>query len=233
MIEEKFPEYAGRIAAGLVGEGSECLGYDDAWSTDHDFGPGFCLWLTKKDYRKIGQKLQEAYDALPKEFMGYASRNTTEQGKRRVGVFEIGTFFRNLTGYKKAPKEDKDWLPISQESLRTAVSGEIFDDPLGKFTKRRAAFSMEPESVRLKRLYVSLGKMAQAGQYNFPQKEKCSWSHVFFPVRVSLCVGGDCISSEQNLHAVLQMENERHGRIPTDSGDPGASGRTDGKRDDR
>ena len=172
MIEEQFPEYAGRIAAGLVGEGSECLGYDDAWSTDHDFGPGFCLWLTKKDYRKIGQKLQEAYDALPKEFMGYAARNTTEQGKQRVGVFEIGTFFRNLTGYKKAPKEDKDWLPISQESLRTAVSGEIFDDPLGKFTKRRAAFSMEPEIVRLKRLYVSLGKMAQAGQYNFPRAKK-------------------------------------------------------------
>ena len=29
MIEEKFPEYRDRIAAGLVGEGSECLGYDD------------------------------------------------------------------------------------------------------------------------------------------------------------------------------------------------------------
>ena len=40
MIEERFPEYAGRIAAGLVGEGSECLGYDDLWSTDHDLARG-------------------------------------------------------------------------------------------------------------------------------------------------------------------------------------------------
>ena len=29
MIETSFSQYQGQIAAGLVGEGSECLGYDD------------------------------------------------------------------------------------------------------------------------------------------------------------------------------------------------------------
>ena len=172
MIEEKFPEYRDRIAAGLVGEGSECLGYDDALSTDHDFGPGFCLWLTKKDYRKIGSRLQEAYDALPKEFMGYEARNATSQAGRRVGVFEIGEFFRGLTGFKKPPKEEEEWLSISQERLRTAVSGAVFEDPLGKMTRRWNGFAQEPESARLKRLYRSLGRMAQAGQYNFGRAKK-------------------------------------------------------------
>lgn len=172
MIEEKFGEYAGRIAVGLCGEGSECLGYDDAWSTDHDFGPGFCLWVTKKDFRKIGKQLQEAYESLPKEFMGFQARNTTKQGENRVGVIEMGDFFKNLTGFSKAPKKDDEWLSISQEALRTATNGKVFCDPLGKFEKRRNAFLKEPETVRLKRICLSLGKMAQAGQYNFPRAKK-------------------------------------------------------------
>ena len=47
MLERDFGEYLDRIAIGLVGHGSECFGYDDEISTDHDFTPGFCLWITE------------------------------------------------------------------------------------------------------------------------------------------------------------------------------------------
>ena len=43
MIERDFAEYSDRIAVGLVGRGSECYGFDDEISTDHDFEAGFCL----------------------------------------------------------------------------------------------------------------------------------------------------------------------------------------------
>ena len=65
MIEQKFGDYKQRIAAGLVGDGSECYGFDDEISRDHDWGPDFCLWLNKQDYDAIGMKLQEEMAKLP------------------------------------------------------------------------------------------------------------------------------------------------------------------------
>lgn len=177
MLRQKYPAYAGRIAAGLAGEGSECLGFDDAFSVDHDFGPGFCLWLTKEDYQAIGSQLQADYQALAAQWSGAPTRNITPEGTNRVGVMEIDEFFRRFTGHTHAPKADslRDvmvWNTIPQERLAAAVSGQVFEDSLGEFTRRRAEFSKYPEPVRLYRLGQALGRMAQAGQYNYPRAKK-------------------------------------------------------------
>ena len=174
MLEEKYSDYADRIAVGLVGEGSECLGFDDETSWDHDFGPGFCMWLTGDDYEKIGAALQADYDALPKELPGIPARKTMETGSGRVGVFCMDDFFRKYVGVPDVPKRGQQsfWLKVSREALRTVTNGEVFADPLGEFTARRRRFSRYPEAVRLQKLALRLGEMAQTGQYNYPRMVK-------------------------------------------------------------
>ena len=174
MLEEKYSDYADRIAVGLVGEGSECLGFDDETSWDHDFGPGFCMWLTGDDYEKIGAALQADYDALPKELPGIPARKTMETGSGRVGVFCMDDFFRKYVGVPDVPERGQQsfWLKVSREALRTVTNGEVFADPLGEFTARRRRFSRYPEAVRLQKLALRLGEMAQTGQYNYPRMVK-------------------------------------------------------------
>ena len=45
MLEEQFPELMPYLATGLFGSGSECFGYDDIVSHDHDYEPCFCIFL--------------------------------------------------------------------------------------------------------------------------------------------------------------------------------------------
>lgn len=176
LANPKFAKYKNRIAAGLVGHGSECYGFDDEISRDHDFGPGFCLWLTDEDYAEIGADLQAAYDALPRKYAGFDSRNETPRAKscessKRVGVFRISEFFENLTGFPTAPSQNEPhlWLSLNEPTLAAATNGKIFADPLGKFSKARQSFKLMPDDVRISLISRRLGMISQAGQYNFPR----------------------------------------------------------------
>lgn len=170
-----------RIAAGLVGLGSECFGYDDDMSTDHDFGPGFCLWLTDEDYACCGEALQADYLRLPAEHLGFAARQDGPRAGKRVGVFSISSFYTQFLGAPQLPISDADWLQIPEDLLATAINGEVFEDPLGQFSGIRAQLAAYyPSSVRRLKLATAVAKMAQSGQYNLPRAlARQSWSAAF------------------------------------------------------
>lgn len=200
MIAAKYPQYAGCIAAGLVGHGSECYGFDDAYSQDHDFGPRFCLWLTDEDYAAIGEQLEVDYEALPRKFSVDAQGRVTfeahaksdasgafpsagagspvtpraQGANRRDGVFRIGDFFESITGYRTAPAQTAphEWLMLQESTLAAATNGEVFADPTGLFSKTRQGFKNMPDDVRLALISKRLGMIAQAGQYNLPRSLK-------------------------------------------------------------
>lgn len=167
MIEDKFTDYKDRIAAGLCGEGSECFMLEDDISMDHDYGPGFCLWVTGKTYEEIGKALQEAYEELPKVFAGYI-RKTTGYGSNRCGVCVIDDFYKRVLGGHPLPVSDTDWMQLEEFALATATNGRVFADKEGIFTeKRNILLSYYPKDVWLEKLGKKLIYAAQTGQYNY------------------------------------------------------------------
>lgn len=171
MIEEQFPEVAERIAVGLAGEGSECMGFDDEISRDHDFDAGFCLWITKEDEEKFGFRLERAYAKLPKEFMGLKRGYLSPVGGNRRGVITIEDFYTRFLGAPTAPDTAERLLYTPSCSLANACNGQVFRDDLGVFSSvRNELLKGYPEDIRRKKLSAHTILMAQSGQYNY---ERC------------------------------------------------------------
>ncbi|MBQ6358702.1 MAG: DUF4037 domain-containing protein [Clostridia bacterium] len=169
LLHEQFPEQEGLVAVGLLGSGSECLGFDDEVSQDHDFEPGFCLLLPGEDVidRRTAFLLERAYAKLPKEFMGFKRSAVAPVGGARHGVLRTADFFTEKVGAPDGILTMDQWLKLPQQALLEATAGEIFRDDLGEVTTIRTALSTMPEDVRRKRLAGHLLVMAQAGQYNY------------------------------------------------------------------
>ena len=164
MLHERFPDFEERIAVGLVGRGSECFGFDDEVSCDHDFEQGFCLWLTDADDILIGAELARAYQALPRR--GAAQRSRLGESNR--GPRRIGFFYRPYLGSESAPRDWRQWLSLPSWALAEATNGEVFRDDLGLFSDiRETLLHGMPEDVRKKKLAARLIAMAQSGQYNY------------------------------------------------------------------
>ena len=186
MIAEKFHAYESSIAVGLVGKGSDCFGFDDLQSRDHDFGPRFVMWVTKKVYDQIGVELEEAYEALPDSFMG-VDRVETFHGRDRAGVMIIEDFYKNTLGFdligtllqadENLDKENLDtikcWLSVHDYALAAAVNGEVFRDDEGIFTRYRdRLLAYYPKAVWYRKIAQTCALFSQNGQYNLPRMRK-------------------------------------------------------------
>lgn len=166
---EAVPQAAPFTAAGLFGSGSECFGFDDEVSRDHDFEPGFMLLLPSEEVvdRRTAFLLERAYAKLPKEFMGMKRSLVSPVGGARHGVIRTADFFKEKTGSVDGNLSIEEWLRIPEASLAEAVNGKVFHDPYGEVTAIRERLKVYPEDVRLKKLAGNLLMMAQSGQYNY------------------------------------------------------------------
>ena len=169
MLETQFPELLSFLACGLFGSGSECFGYDDMVSQDHDFEPGFCIFLPGEDVvsRRDAFLLERAYAKLPRSFGGFARSLLSPVGGSRHGVLRIEEFFRRVIGVPDGNLDLPQWLSLPEQSLAEATNGEVFFDHFGEVTYIRENLHYYPEDIRRKRLAGYLLLMEQSGQYNY------------------------------------------------------------------
>ena len=169
LIHESFSEYEDRIAVGIAGEGSDCLGYDDAISRDHDFGTGVCLWLTDEDMARFGQALSEAYN----ELVDSAERSyLTKRLRERRGVMTIHDFYSTILRIdcdtEGCRMTEDEWYRLDHSCLKTATNGEIFRDDLGTFTAfRKYLLNYYPDRVWRLRIAEQLHEYASSFQVNY------------------------------------------------------------------
>ncbi len=119
-------ELRGYAAAGLVGEGSECFGYDDDISQDHDFGPDFCIWIPERIYQENGGRLEAAYDALPETYRGYQRSSSRQTLIRNGAVFEdpYGEFTRRREYLLAYYPEDVIRKKLAAKTVAMAQAGQ-------------------------------------------------------------------------------------------------------------
>lgn len=195
-FKEKLGDIIDYCTFGIVGEGSECYGYDDDFSQDHDFGASVCIWLDREEYIKYKEKINLVLDSLPKEFLGFEALKESEWGKDRRGVLCTEDFYFKFLGQEQAPKTIDEWRKIPETALATATNGEIFlgtnskdikagqlnpsisikdyrneADIINKKSKfleiREELLNYYPEVIRQNKIATRLMNISQHGQYNY------------------------------------------------------------------
>ena len=172
MIRTQFPELEEIVAVGLMGSGSECYGYDDDTSRDHDFEPGFILFLPPEEVvdRKTAFRLERAYAKLPDEFLGLKRNKDVSYDTGRHGVIRTADFFLAKVGDPEGALSLERWMSIPEHYLLEATNGKLFRDDVGQVKEIRAKLYYYPEDIRLKKLAGALMLAEQAASYNYERQ---------------------------------------------------------------
>jgi hypothetical protein len=163
ILRRRFPRL--RYSAGLIGPGSEVLGFDDAESTDHHWGLRLILFMADdqgaEPRRAVSSTLAKE---LPVSFIGHSTNftppNSLDHGVRMPAPIECGPvnhmielttprrFFRRQLGVDPfEPVTDRRWMTLSQQSLLEVTGGRIFHDGLKQLERLRRRFAYYPREV--------------------------------------------------------------------------------------
>jgi len=162
LIARRFPWLQERYAAGLIGYGSDVLGYDDEISRDHEWGPRGHIWLSTADYSRYARRLDRIlHEELPLEFLGFKTRFVVDHGLQalvpapegqtgthhHVAITTVPRYLRIQFGLRRLPPTVLDWICLPEQKLLELTRGKVFYDPVGEISAVRQAFAYLPDDV--------------------------------------------------------------------------------------
>ncbi len=175
LLMAKFPELP--YAAGLIGTGSEVLGFDSEMSTDHNWGPNVHVFLREED-ESASDDIATMLDAhLPDSYLGYAIRfapvpgepwslvpaTRSDPGARHlIRPVTLTQYVRDYFGLESGSALDAaDWLTLASQKLRAFTAGALFEDRVGELTRLREQLAWYPQDVWLYMLAAGWTRIAQ------------------------------------------------------------------------
>lgn len=164
LLAEEYPGL--RYSSGLLGPGSEVLGFDTQRSTDHDWGPRLQLFLAHDADPIAGEISAMLARRLPETFRGYRTAFDTgdRDGARRhrVRAVSLGTWLERRLGFDASGQVGLlDWLTVPTQRLAEVTSGAVFHDGLGALNRTRARLAWFPHDVWLYVLACQWQRIAQ------------------------------------------------------------------------
>lgn len=176
ILDTNFPALV--YSAGLIGSGSEVMGFDTPMSADHNWGPRVTLFLSTEDQARLAGTIRETLaHKLPFTFGGYSTHFTaaaneggtvwlaTAPGRpinHQVESVALADFLRQYTGYAlQAPLSLWEWLTIPEQKLRTLAQGGVFHDGLGLLRPLQARLAYYPRDVWLYLLAAQWQRIAE------------------------------------------------------------------------
>jgi hypothetical protein len=144
ILDAAFPGLS--YTAGLIGHGSEVLGFDTERSTDHDWGPRLLIFLPDEQAGRAAEIRDAVGGRLPETFLGFPT--LFPEGAHRVVVTGVGDWLRRRLGFDPRRRlEIMDWLAAPTQVLGELTGGAIFHDGLGDLGRVRERLAWYPDDV--------------------------------------------------------------------------------------
>lgn len=134
-------------SAGLLGFGSDVLGFDTQRSTDHDWGPRIKVFVAEP---VVAMARELIAAAMPESFRGWPvqiGRNGGPVEHHVTAETWSGWLLDYLGVDASAPLDLVDWLLVPQQRLLGVVAGPVFADPDGLLTATRRRLTWYPDDV--------------------------------------------------------------------------------------